>query len=101
MYVSTDTAVYQFPVHQCHRYVLCTECERDPLCHYDLQQNRCTTVDDRSVHQTNIFLFRQSMHVFSFSISNPKVAMARLQPDSWCKKSVQRPSKSIVFIEHF
>ena len=24
--------------------------------------------------------------------SNVKVALARLQPESWCKKSVQRPS---------
>ena len=30
---------------------------------------------------------------FFVSSSHPKVAIARLQPDSWCKKSVQRPSK--------
>jgi len=71
LYVSTDSGVYQFPVNQCNRYMLCTECERDPLCHYDVQQNRCLNVDENNI----------------------KVAIARLQPESWCKKSVQRPSK--------
>jgi len=47
LYVSTDTAVYQFSVNQCNRYMLCTECERDPLCHYDVQQNRCLNVDEK------------------------------------------------------
>ncbi|CAF1214938.1 unnamed protein product [Adineta ricciae] len=71
LYVSTDAAVYQFSVNQCNRYMLCTECERDPLCHYDVQQNRCSNVDE----------------------SHVKSAIARLQPESWCKKSVQRPNK--------
>jgi hypothetical protein len=71
LYVSTDFGVYQFSVNQCNRYMLCTECERDPLCHYDVQQNRCLNVDENNI----------------------KVALARLQPESWCKKSVQRPSK--------
>ena len=31
--------------------------------------------------------------LFLVDFSNVKVAIARLQPESWCKKSVQRPSK--------
>lgn len=30
-------------------------------------------------------------------ISNQKLAISRLQPESWCKKSVQRPSKILQF----
>ena len=37
--------------------------------------------------------FRES-HCIVVCFSNPKLAIARLQPESWCKKSVQRPSKS-------
>lgn len=47
LYVSTDFAVYQFPVNQCNRYILCTECARDPLCHYDVQENRCLNLDEK------------------------------------------------------
>lgn len=47
LYVSTDAGIYQFSVTQCNRYMLCTECERDPLCHYDVQQNRCSNVDEK------------------------------------------------------
>ncbi|CAF1576746.1 unnamed protein product, partial [Didymodactylos carnosus] len=70
LYVSTDAGVYQLSVGQCNRYTICMECERDPLCRYDVQHNRCVESDD-----------------------GPK-SSARHSPELWCKKSVQRPGKT-------
>jgi hypothetical protein len=70
--------------------MLCTECEYDPLCHYDVQQNRCSNADDSYVTCANDVV-NVGMFVSLSLCRNPKMAIARLQPEAWCKKSVQRP----------
>lgn len=40
-YIATSVSVYQMPLYQCSKYVLCSSCMSDPYCGWNIRKNIC------------------------------------------------------------
>ncbi|XP_077078421.1 semaphorin-4E [Siphateles boraxobius] len=61
LYVGSEVGVVQLSVCECGRYHTCLDCvlARDPFCGWDLNTNRCSTID--STHRTRTSTVIQSL----------------------------------------